>query len=80
MIIKFAFSFKTVKVPTNLLIVSYNLGPKLWTKCCFMKKKCNPQKGGSQYKDVAMPLNSKGINAPHFKRDTVRAPLLAALD
>ena len=38
-----------------------------WTvyKYCFMKQKCKLQTGITQYKNVATPLKTKGINTTH---------------
>ena len=41
----------------------YNLQPKLWTKCCFMKQKCQLQIGVAQYEKATMPISTRGINS-----------------
>ena len=45
--------------------VHYSLRPKLWTKCCFMKQKCQLQMGIVKCKNAATPLSTLGINTKH---------------
>ena len=44
---------------------TYSLRPKLWTKSCFMKQKCQLQMSVVQYKLAAIPMATKGIIAIH---------------
>ena len=47
----------------------YSLRPKLSTKSCFIKQKCQIQMGVVNYKNVATPLSTLGINTTrqHFQ-------------
>ena len=47
------------------VITVYSLRPKLSTKSCFMKQKCQLQMGIVKNKNVAMPLSTLGINTTH---------------
>ena len=50
----------------NDLNTVLSLRLKLWTKCCFMKQKCQIQKGVEKYKNEAMPLSNRDINATNL--------------
>ena len=43
----------------------YSLRPKLSTKSCFTKQKCQIQMGMMKPKNVATPLSTLGINTTH---------------
>ena len=52
-----------------IYIGTYSLRPKLSTKYCFMKQKCQNQRGVAQCKSIAMLLSTRGINTTrqHFQ-------------
>ena len=41
------------------------LRPKLSTKSCFIKQKCQIQMGISKYENLATPRSTRGINTTH---------------
>ena len=43
----------------------YSDAQKKVYKYCFMKQKCQIQMGTAQYKNVAIPLSTWGINTTH---------------
>ena len=49
--------------------MTYSLRPKLSTKSCFIKQKCQIQLGVTQNKNAATPLSTQGINTTrqHFQ-------------
>ena len=47
------------------LYLCYNLRPKLSTKSCFVKQKCQLQISVAHYKNPATPLSTLGINTTH---------------
>ena len=44
---------------------NYSLRPKLSTKSCLMKQKCQLQTGIVKYENAATPLSTSGINTTH---------------
>ena len=57
--------FCPINMPFTLRmkVVEYSVGPKLWTKYCFMKQNCQLQSGIAQYENTATPVSSKAIHA-----------------
>ena len=68
--VKAKSNYKFISLVTDLLKVrTYSLRPKLSTKSCFMKQKCQLQMGIVKYKNAATPLSTSGINTTrqHFQ-------------
>ena len=57
------------KVETLVKLTTYSRRPKLSTKSCFMKQKCQLLFGVTLHKNAAMPLSTSGINttSQHFQ-------------
>ena len=63
---KLRFSSNHSKVWYISLHVFYSLRPKLSTKSCFIKQKCQLQMGIVKYKNVSRPLSTLDINTTHL--------------
>ena len=59
----------------------YSAGQKKCYKYCFMKQKCQLQMGMAQYRNIATPFSTRGINTTHqfFQMNYIILPYLKGL-